>query len=177
MINNKKNLALISFLALANIIVFGVYGYLFYQIYDEQTKTDKALISLGTEMKREASVSEVSYLLAETVSEQKKINEYFVDIKGTSGFLEFLRDMGKEAGVDLRLNSVDVEGKDTLRVSFGATGSFTGLYMLTSLLQATPYPINITSFNMSSVHLKEVGKSGSRWSGSYEIRLLSFTNK
>jgi len=156
-----------------------LYGFILYKIYDEKGQAEKMLVTLSSELKREQSLQNISSMLKEISAERAKIESYFVDIKGSAGFLEKLQDFGEKAKVSISLDNVDIEDKSALRIDFSANGTFGEVYRLLQILETTPYAIEVRSVNLNKVNISAQGgnKSGNLWSGSFSIRLLSFINK
>ena len=176
--DQKLNLFLLASLALL-LLSLGAYSYLLYGIEQFKDSTAKIGSELGTNLSRETTQSGVKAVLKATEEERAKLDTYFIEVKGTPRFLEALAKLGKDAGVSLSLDSIDVENTSVLRVNFHAQGTFKNLFHLASLLEASPYALEMGNLSLNKVNIL-AGKSGEAanlWSGNGTIRLISFVNE
>lgn len=181
MITTKTIWVTIWILAILNLVGAALYGYMLYEISLQRADTASTLSTLRAELQEGDILRELSEALNNTAGERAKIDSYFVDIKGSAHFLEKLQSFGKLAQAPIHLDNVDVENKSILTVNFSTSGPIENIYKLTELLEATPYIINIRSFNLNKVNITNATnnlKQGTReWSATFSVRLLSFVNK
>ncbi|GEM_PF-1753551 len=180
MIITKKAQIVLIVLAILNIVAIFGYGFMFYKISTEKSRTAETLSLLKSEVKKESTLRFLAETLDKTTIERGKIDRYFVDIKGSAVFLERLQFFGKQAGVSVRLENVDIEDKTVLRVNLATNGGFGETYKFLELLENTPYAIEVKSININKVRVSLDDKkntSPNNWSGVFTIRLLSFVNK
>ena len=181
MISPKTTWIVLSALIALNVAGAALYGFMMYRISSEKTKAAEALSKLEAGIKKEYNLRALSAALEKTEEERAKIDSYFVDIKGVAKFLEKLQSFGDASGVSLKLENVDIEGKNALKVSFNDNGSFAENYRLLELIENSPYTLEIDSMNINKVMVSVPGGASvslnNLWSGSFSVRLLSFVNK
>lgn len=166
--------------ALAALVSLGVYGYLVYAIDGLKTSVSKVSGELGSNLSRETTESGVKAVLKATETERVKLDTYFIDVKGTPRFLEALASLGKDAGIVLSFDSIDVDSNSALRINFRAQGTFGNLFRFLSLIEASPYALEVGNLNLNKINVfsgKPGEKSENSWSANGTLRLLSFVNE
>jgi len=169
----------LSFLpiALANILVFSGWLYLFSVIGAQKEKIAEARLNLALIEKRAADSKSLKSLMEEISEKKNRIDGVFLDSEEIVRFIEALERLGGRAGVFLKLNSVNIGNGANFRLS--VSGDFGGVLKYLELVENLPYKVSVKK---SYIQLNEKGpadsgqKNEGRWSGDFEITLDSFVN-
>lgn len=164
-------------LVLGIFVVVGIsgYSYFFYSIM--ATNDESALIRGDILLKEKKENREMveRNLLRGTEKERQILDNYFVNSNSIISFIERLEGLGRASGVRLTLSSVDIdnERKNALKINLRASGMFSGIYYLVSLIEAMPYEIDVTRFSISKSG-SSASKDNNLWEGDVSLELFSF---
>ncbi len=179
----KYKKLILSFLpiALANILVFSGWFYLFSVIGTQKEKIAEARLNLALVEKKAADSKSLKSLM-ENISEKKsRIDSVFLNNEKIVKFIKTLEDLSGRAGVFLKLNSINIgkAGGSGANFRFRVSGDFGGIFKYLELVENLPYKVSVKK---SYIQLNEERPAGSgeknrgRWSGDFEIILNSFVN-
>lgn len=127
--------------------------------------------------KKNADTTALGKELKESEDQRKELLSHFVDSDNIVSYLDFIESLGTTAGAKVELSKVDISNiKGTkLLVSGKATGDFNNTAKFLSLLESSPYEINIVSMTLSKLPQTAIG--GGDWIGLFDIELKSFIVK
>lgn len=168
---NKKIKRLLGIFFLADSMLLGVYGYLYFVADSKNTETSAFYIASHQAVSDKERIHELERTLKDTENERNKISEYFVTKTNAVTFIEQIEKVGKNAGVDLTVNSVSDEAKDAgaIQLSFSAAGSFPDIYRLVALVESMPYKVTLKKANISRAGDQTL------WKGDFTVKMESFS--
>lgn len=150
---NKRTgkVSAIFFAALAfNLVVAGVYAFIFIQIRQENVRIAELSNAILTQMARQDILQATKERVAETVAEREKLDHYFISKDSVVPFLNSLQSLGIENGLSVKLNMVDIEpspvSEDTfevVKISLEALGSWSDGYRFLSLIELMPLKVSV----------------------------------
>jgi Tfp pilus assembly protein PilO len=112
--------------------------------------------------------------LEQTKSERALLATQILQDADVIGLLSLIGTLGKEQGVVLTTSSLNVEKIDqkfeTLVVNLEATGSYTAVTKMLSLLEHIPYQASVSSVQLERTGEGEEGK----WKGVFTVRITKF---
>ena len=160
-----------------NIIGALVYGSIFYFIGVKEESITVLLTSLRAETKKALEIKNLTGVVQETEDERKKIDSYFLRAKDIVSFIESIESLGKNAGVAVAFESVNVlEGDQNayLAVDLKTEGGLSGTVHFLSLLELLPYSV---SFERVFIEQKSKSETTVVWAGSFLVRIISFAKE
>lgn len=172
--NNKKIKRLLFLFFLIDAILFGVYGYLYY-VVDSKNKETAALYIVSHQAASEKEkIQGLIRTLKDTEKDRNKLSGYFVTKINAVTFIEQIEKIGKDAGIDLSVNSVSDGAKDsgTIQLSFSAAGNFPDMYRLIALIESMPYKATLKKVDVQAASDSKEG--GKNWKGNFIVSLESF---
>jgi hypothetical protein len=144
---------------------------------------------------QKSSVKAIQNVLKGSEAEVALIESYFVSEDGAVDFIEYLEGLGREALVNLSIQSVE-ENKDSVRVpekselkfKIAVQGSWRSVYRFLHILEKIPYHVDISFVDIKKggadiqfdqgvlpvEGIKKVSSDGS-WRGDFDFSIL--TNK
>jgi hypothetical protein len=170
--NTKKVKRLLAMFFLTDLLLLGVYGYLFFMTNAKTEKTTALYLASRQAASDKEKIHALERMLKETEKERARLSEYFVTKTNAVTFIEQIEKIGKNADVDLTVNSVSGETKDSgaIALNFSATGSFSALYRLIALVESMPYKATLKKTDMQRSDQKEKAA----WKGNFTVMLESF---
>lgn len=185
---NKTRQILILVLII-DLAFVGAYGFLFYLI---KAKSEEAsALSQDLEAKRatEDEISILRHTVNETKDDRAKLESYFVRADNIDAFIEFLKSLGKDAGIDITLSGLTETKGSSLTIDLRAQGTFENLFYFMKLAENVPYRINLKRVSLVSSGPKEqknegtsTGKRGNTsvkpqeiiWDAGFTLELFGF---
>lgn len=167
---NKKITRLLAIFFLIDMMLLGVYGYLFFAVNGK----NKEIATLYAASHKEASdnerVKDFLRTLKDTEKERNALSAYFITKTNAVAFIEQIEKMGENAGVEVTVNSVSDGDKDKsiLQLSFSATGNFSNMYHFIAFIESLPYKIILKKADVQ----KMTDQAG--WNGNFLVTLESF---
>ena len=158
-----------------SIISFTLFSYLFYFLYGEIKSNSAAEEEVNLIWQEESKLrEEVSLLSREfdnTKDEREELEKHFADNSDLVPFLDTIEGLARQAGATAQTTSVDITPDGTsLSVGLDAEGTFEAVYKYLTLLENSPYELELYSVHM----YKEAGGS-SVWKARFGLKLISFT--
>lgn len=184
----KKKIAILVTL---NLIVFGLYFYLFINIRQVNTDISSKMAQIKREMLKKEQLQSVKNLADETKSQRDKIAHLFVQRDDSIGFMEMVELLGKTAGVKLSIESAGIEAlnnktgssTESLRLSVRAEGVWSDTLHLFKMLESAPFKISFDKVVLSRVLEASVGapskikeKSLPQWNSNFSFSVLKIKN-
>ncbi len=139
-----------------NILVWGIYGFVFFKIRSQNEHVSGLLGEANNDIRKDETLRTIKNSLSENKDFISHLDSYFVAKDGIVNFIEMLEDKGRESGVLLSIGSVSVEQdpkvkediKEILRLKVDASGSWKDVTYFLSVLENLPYvtEVNNVSF-------------------------------
>ena len=138
---------------------------------------------LQTETSKKNEAKSFERLLQIVEKESTMLDTHFIKSSDVVVFLDRVENMASIVKAKAEVTLVDVAPDNTsLSVGMTATGTFESLYKFLTLLENSPYQLELTSVNLqrvggegaSTVATGEKAPSGVQWSAIFKIKLLSF---
>ncbi len=170
-----------------NVVIFGVYGFLFWDIRAKNIQVYELISEADRDIKKDETLRAIKLSLNNNQDFISQIDQFFVPRDGVVSFIDLLEKLGHDSGVELTIGSVSVESetknnndfKEILRLKLGSEGSWQSVFYFMSLVENLPYRIE---FENASLVLAGASDSilfsgnGSRvrtsdeiWEGSFEV--------
>lgn len=173
-----------------NVVIFVVYGFLYYDIGSQNKKASVLLGQVNSDMQKNDTLRAIKVSLNQNKDFISQIDSFFIAPDGVVNFISLLESLGKKAGVKLSIGSVSVvpEGgakdfKENLSLRLDMSGSWENIYYFLSLLQNQPYRIMFDNASVSlegaadAIKFTDKGTARVRgqnevWKGAFSIRVL-----
>lgn len=180
----------LMWLAMANLLLFIVGSFIFYDlstnIIPEIEGLDQKINSLQ-EMKRSANAVKSSIKGNKVLID--RLNLYFITKETTTSFIEELETAAVRLGATIKLNSLSLGREDKipnkpsyLRLDLRVDGSFSHIFQYLMVLERLPYKIRFNSVNLAKVEnasgisaVKVAG--GVLWYADINMDLVSYIDK
>ncbi len=190
-----KNLTLAKkiFLSLVviNVIVFGLYAFLFWKVIDRSQTTATLMAEETADRQKNDALQAIKQSLNENKDFISQIDSFFVAPDGVVSFITFLEKLGSDSGVKINIGSVAVnpdskdpnDFKENLSLKLEIEGTWQNVVYFLSRLENLPYRVQFDSATISlqgvsdGINFKESGALRKRmpdesWKGLFDIRLL-----
>ncbi len=172
-------LSIIFFLLSCYLFVF-LYGKINTNKEISQTEQEK----WQTEETRRDSAKFLVDSIKMIAPEKSLFETHFVKKSDVVPFLDAIEKLASESNTKSEVTSVDVAADgSSLIVGMKASGSFSSIYKLTTLLENSPYDLEFTSVNMENSSAENATTApvksivASSWDTTFQIKLLSFINQ
>lgn len=184
----RKNIAILFIL---NSVVFGLYYYLLMNIRRTDIDTSSKLTQINLETLKKEQLQSVKILLDETKTQRDKVNNLFVQMNDSVGFIEKIESLSETAGVKLIIDSVGIDTSKTkigsstesIRLVVRAEGLWANVVHLLNILENLPFKVsfdtvvlNRISESLSLTPSKAKEKSPTYWNGSFSFGVLKIKN-
>jgi hypothetical protein len=182
----KKNIAV---LAILNIIIFGLFFYLFISIRQSDEDVSTKLVQIKRWIDRDERLQSVKNLMSETKDQREKIAKIFVQADGSVDFIETVESLGKAAGVKVEIGSVGIDASrnkigsstESFRFSVKTEGGWANVIHLLGLLESMPFKVSFDNVALSKISIseepslvknKDKPQDASNWSGNFDFSVL-----
>ena len=174
--NFSKNSLVVS------IIFCAICSFAFFFLYKEIKNNNNLVQDAQTKWQEEESKREDIKSLDQSIKtiepEREELETHFAQGSDVVPFLNSLEALGSSSGCKAKISSVDLSGDNTgLIVQLSATGSFVQIYKFITLLENSPYQLEIDSASIqnsvSGDNLKN-NVNNSTWEANFKIKLVSF---
>ncbi len=155
--NSKTTQLLIGLSLLALVAVAGyAYASSYVSSLNEKTTLLRNDIQYSELKRRQLDV--LRRAVADTGDEKEKIASYFIASGGAVSFVSSLESMASRGGLAYSTNSIetrsqpelDAQGKELLHIVFSASGSWSSVMKLISLIETLPYSVNIEAVDLTA---------------------------
>lgn len=185
----KKNIAV---LVILNLIIFGLYFYLFMNIKSSDRDISAELVQIKLGADKDERLRSVKSLMDETKNQREKIANLFIQQDGSVDFIEMMESLGKTAGVKLSIDSVGIDpaknktgsSTESFRLSVKAEGLWINVLHLLSLLENMPFKVSFDSISLNKISEPEIvnpakGKReiASYWKGDFGFSVLKIKSQ
>ncbi len=169
-----KTVHLMSFAAVVAVFGLAAYAFLWFQI---GTLSAEAMAEANDlKVARDSSQSAVSLQksLQNSAISLQIIDSYFLPQNGTVSFVEFLESLGSISGTKVSIQSIGLDKgqvgdfKEVLAVTVDSVGTWSNLMRFISLVESSPYHIDIASadINMNSA------KPANEWHALITVKVI-----
>ncbi len=153
--NTTKKLILTA--VVAALFVAG-YVYSSYYILDLVKKTSAMRVETGQKQAAYTDIESNENTLQSVAALKSKIAGYFVPAGGAISFISELERVAAGFGVQYSTQNIseenndelDAQGKEILRVSFSATGSWKNIMRLVRFVETLPYGLSVDRIDLTS---------------------------
>lgn len=178
-------------LVAVNVLVFGVYAFLFWKVIDRSQTTAKLLVEETADKQKNDALQAIKMSLSDNKDFISQIDSFFIAPDGVVGFITFLETLGKDSGVAIAIGSVDVnpdskdpnDFKESLNLKLEIEGTWQNVLYFLSRLENLPYQVQFDTAAVSlqgasdSLPFKEGGVLRKRmpeesWKGLFDVRFL-----
>ncbi len=178
-------------LVVINVIVFGLYAFLFWKVIDRSQTTATLLAEERSDRQKNDALQAIKVSLTENKDFISQIDSFFISPDGVVGFITFLEKLGKDSGVKINIGSVAVnpdskdpkDFKENLKLKLEIEGTWQNVVYFLSRLENLPYRVQFDTATISlqgvsdGINFKESGALRKRmpeesWKGLFDIRLL-----
>lgn len=178
-------------LVVINVIVFGLYAFLFWKVIDRSQTTAMLLAEERSDRQKNDALQAIKVSLTENKDFISQIDSFFIAPDGVVGFITFLEKLGKDSGVKINIGSVAVnpdskdpkDFKENLKLKLEIEGTWQNVVYFLSRLENLPYRVQFDTATISlqgvsdGINFKESGALRKRmpeesWKGLFDIRLL-----
>lgn len=159
--------------------VFACFSYWFLlgKIAENKRISDEGEIAWQSESTRRYDLNSLERSLKDINKEINAFERHFVRSNDVVSFLNYIEYLGSLVGVKAQIESVDsVEEKvgTVLNLGVSTSGSFSAIYKFLMLLENSQYEIEVVDLTLNRQSASATTASPI-WSGSFRIKLLSFT--
>jgi len=176
----KDNFEKTPFLFSTLILVLSVFAFLalYMKIAENNQVAEQAILDWETELDRREDIKSLERTLKSIEKEKFSFESHFADGSDIVPFLNTIEKSAGAVGADLEITSVDAPGDaEALFLEAKAKGSFESLYKLLSLLENSPYELEL---HYAYLNRPGTGSSSSdplkasQWELMLKFKLLSF---
>ncbi len=174
----KSNFNKLPFLV--SIIFLALSGYIFYFLYNKigENRANVEKLSIE-EQTAESHIRELRSLdigLKAIDKEKTELEKHFVSSSNLVPFLDSIESLGSRVGAEAETSSVDISSdKASLLVGVKAKGTFESLYRFLTLVENSPYELEIYSLDLAK-DLPQGTVETKGWVLQIKIKLISFLN-
>jgi hypothetical protein len=163
-----------KFPLLVSIVLLILSCAVFYFLYNKIEQNRASVENMSIEVQKEAQrVEELRLLdrgLRSVEQERVQVESHFAESANLVPFLDGVEELATKVGAEVETTSVDVSAnKSNLLVGVKTEGSFEALYKFLTLLENSPYELEIVFLDMSK---QEAGA----WVMQIRLKLISFIN-
>jgi translation initiation factor IF-2 len=166
-------ISIIFFVFLSVVSVF-----LYREIKNNNQKTRQNIIKWQAEASRREEITSLNHSLQKITDERTQLENHFAKSSDVVPFLDTLEKLAPKVGALAEVDSVDTPADNIgLMVGLKTSGSFEAIYKFLTLLENSPYELNILSMDMHKMEVGDVSSKNiknSKWEAVFKIQLLSF---
>lgn len=168
--NNFQKIPLIF--SIVFLLSFCLSSYFLYEkIQEYNISTEEITVEWQKEADRREEISSLARGLKMVEKETMELNKHFAKNSDIVPFLDTIEQLAPKVGANALTTSVDLSAdKLSLLVGLSVKGTFDSIHKFFTLLENSPYELEIISFIMSNKD------KTSDWEASVQIKLVSFIN-
>jgi hypothetical protein len=167
---------------IVSIMIFLLSGILFFFLYQKIEKniatTKQTQIDLETEMARREDIKNFNSTFKSIMPDKTLLETHFAQSSNVVPFLNTIGQMARSVGTKSEVSAIEIAEDNTgLLVTMKDTGSFSQVYKFITLLENSPYELEFTSVEMSTVPPDSTLKKsvqGNVWQAVLNMKLVSF---
>ncbi len=166
-----------------SIIIFLLLGILFFFLYQKIENnigiSKQTQISLQTEMEKRQEIKNFNDSFKSIAMDKTLFETHFVQSSNIVPFLNTIGQMASSVGTKLEVSSIEVAKDNTgLIMEMNNTGSFLQVYRFITLLENSPYELEFSSLDISTIPPSQTDKNkstkGKVWQATLKMKLISF---
>ncbi len=169
-------------LLISSIIFLVLSCVIFVFLYKEIKKKDQAAVQALFVWQNEAMKRNGMKLLDSSIramsAERAKLDTHFAKSSDVVPFLDLIEAMAPKVGAEAQVSLLKIaDDRHSLLVEVDASGSFSSIYKFLTLLENSPYELDIVSADINKASLLGSGDPKSKslnWVAVFRIKLLSF---
>lgn len=154
-----------------NLGLLSAWIYLYSSIDGKMTTISEVKAQIKNAEDRLSQRRALKSLVSNIGDRKQKIDSVFLDKDSLILFIESMEDAGRASGVSLKISGGDSSVAPSFTLS--AEGSYGRIINFLSLLESTPYKIDIKS---ASFHEQGGVEAEGVWKADFEVTLLSYEN-
>lgn len=178
--NAKPTIILVAVLALATAFFLSLATLLFYTVDQKRVAVASFAGELALGEKSEVSTIAMKRLFNDTKEVREKLDSYFLGSGNVVSFIESIENISSITGTKISVNSVSVEqatqGKqfEYVILNASASGSFSSLYWLLSIIEEMPLKIEVTKVVFEEMPSGEKKPKEKDWRLEFVVKALKF---
>ena len=153
--------------------------FLYKTINGNNQKAESDMVLWQTEASRRSDINLLNSSLAQVADDRASLTTHFAQSSDVVPFLNTIEQLAPAVGATAEVDSVDTgTNNNQLIIELKVSGTFTEIYKFLTLLENSPYELNILSMDMHTATLTSVPSKNittSDWEAIFRIQLLSFT--
>src|ERR1035437_10822230 len=186
----KKILELVIVL---NILVFGAYCFLFWNIQNKEAQAGVLATEASQNATKDTALRSIKSSLTQNKGFITQIDTYFIPSDGAVTFINMLETLGKQSGVKMSIDSVNVtqdpalakDFKQTLHLRLITDGSWLNTFALLSTIENLPYRIEFEQvsltlsggsdsilYNGANISSPRTRAANESWNGIFDVTVL-----
>jgi len=171
----RKSTKMVAFVGLVALLLsLSVYAIFFKMVSAQKAQHTAYVTSSAEAAAHKASLQKLMQELEVTKPERDSLASRFVADEAVIDLLALIESIGREQGVLLATNSLNVVPNndyfETLVVSISVTGQYNQIVKVLSLLETLPYQ---TTISQTQISRTETGE----WAGTFTISITKFTKQ
>ena len=176
----SKLLPLIPSIALF-VLSCGLFAFLYSKIENNNTQANQMLSEWQTASSAQENLLALTSSIKSIDNEKSMLETHFAKSSDVVPFLDMIEKLAPKVGTKAEVVLVNVSADNTgLVVEVKATGSFESIYKFVTLLENSPYELEVDSLHIqkmdSPAAVAGTDATPSQWSADMTLKLLSFIN-
>lgn len=166
---SSKTVHILIVAAFAASVALGVYGWLTLRVLATSESITILESTIDTRSLEEEQLRSAERLLEATEIERAVLAALFVTEESVVSFIETIESLGRDAGVEITIASVETEEMavdnkiGSVRIRLAAVGEWRDVVHFGMLIDALPFVVNILT--------AEFERSDSRWQSTFTLRV------
>ncbi len=149
--NKNKTITIFIFSLIASLFIAAIFLFFFKIIKNKNEHTSAVLTALENKILIKQNANAITEKKSEIEATQVEINSHFVNPFEIDSFVEFLENLGTNAGTTVKVKSVEIAkaASNTISIEIEADGDFSPVMRTIRLLENSPYKIHIDRMNLT----------------------------
>src|SRR3989344_2196179 len=172
----KKIPLIISIILLG--LSFAIFIFLYKQIQNNDRISGEMERQWLDEANKREEIKSLDLMLKTIESERALLDSHFIKSSDVVPFLNLVEQLAKDAGAGAEVILIDIlKDNSGLVVGINAKGNFEALYKFLTLLENSPYELEIISMDLLQSQAGDITDKKNlppQWSAIFKIKLLSF---
>jgi hypothetical protein len=173
-------------LILLNLAAGSLVAGAFILIRRENQQAASFLSEVEEATKIEGNLKSIKAIMLDTEKKRASLDSYFIHDKDLITFLDEMNTLGKSAGVELSVQSVDIDVSsekalftEALKLSLQTKAAWPDTYHFLSLLETLPFKVSFEQVSINHESDESVTPAGAKakpknilWDGTFTLRIL-----
>lgn len=144
--------------------------FLYRMVGKKHQAVEEAQVAWQTEALRRQDIKTLDRNLADVAEERAELEEHFSKSSDVVPLLDSVERLAVAASAKAEISSVDpLDGGKSLLIGIQSSGSWSAIYKFVTLLENSPYELEIILFDIR----KSQSEAGG-WEGTFRVKVLSF---